>query len=183
MRFIGDTGYVVTFRQTDPLYTVDLSDPENPRVRGELKMLGYSAYLHPVGDDLLLGVGQDATEQGRRLGTQLSLFDVSDPRRPERLQQRALAPGSNSAVEWDHRAFLYWPATRLTVVPVDASAAGFRVTRQGIEPLGGVSQQGWITRSAVIGDRLFTVSDSGVTASALSTLRGGVWLTFGQGAP
>ena len=183
VRFIGDAGYVVTFRQTDPLYTIDLSDPENPRVRGELKMLGYSAYLHPVGDDLLLGVGQDATEQGRRLGTQLSLFDVSDPRRPERLQQRALAPGSSSAVEWDHRAFLYWPATRLTVVPVDASAAGFRVTRQGIEPLGGVSQQGWITRSAVIGDRLFTVSDSGVTASALSTLRGGVWLPFGQGAP
>ena len=49
-------------------------------MRGELKIPGYSAYLHPVGDDLLLGVGQDATEQGRRLGTQLSLFDVSDPR-------------------------------------------------------------------------------------------------------
>lgn len=183
VRFVGDVGYVVTFRQTDPLYTVALEDPERPRVLGELKILGYSAYLHPVGDDLLLGVGQDATEQGRRLGTQLSLFDVSDPRNPRRLHQRALAAGSSSAVEWDHRAFLYWPATRLTVVPVDASAAGFRVSRQGIDPVGGVTQQGWITRSAVIGNRLFTVSDSGVTASPLATLRGGAWIPFGQGAP
>jgi hypothetical protein len=183
VRFIGDVGYVVTFRQTDPLYTVSLADPERPRMLGELKILGYSAYLHPVGDDLLLGVGQDATAEGRRLGTQLSLFDVSDPRRPQRLHQRALAPGSSSAVEWDHRAFLYWPATRLTVLPLDAAAAGFRVTRQGIEPAGGVSQQGWITRSAVIGDRLLTVSDSGVTASPLATLRGGAWLPFGEGAP
>ena len=178
VRFIGDTGYVVTFRQTDPLYTVDLADPEHPRVLGELKILGYSAYLHPVGDDLLLGVGQDATAEGRRRGTQLSLFDVSDPRRPQRLQQRALAPGSSTAVEWDHRAFLYWPARRLTVIPVDDAAAGFRVTRQGIDAVGDVSQQGWITRSAVVGDRLFTVSEAGVTASPLATLAGGAWLPF-----
>ena len=89
VRFIGDRGYVVTFREIDPLYTVDLSDPTAPRVTGELKILGYSAYLHPVGDDLLLGVGpgRDATE-GARLGTQLSLFDVSDPAEPARLHQR-----------------------------------------------------------------------------------------------
>ena len=65
VRFIDDVGYVVTFRQVDPLYIVDLSTPANPRVRGELKIRGYSAYLHPVGGDLLLGVGQDATEQGQ----------------------------------------------------------------------------------------------------------------------
>ena len=89
VRFIDDLGYVVTFRQTDPLYTLDLSDPAAPRVVGELKILGYSAYLHPVGGDLLLGVGQDATDEGRRLGTQLSLFDVCDPANPARLQQRS----------------------------------------------------------------------------------------------
>jgi hypothetical protein len=66
VRFIGDVGYVVTFRETDPLYTLDLSDPSDPTVVGELKILGYSAYLHPMGDDLLLGVGQDADLQGRR---------------------------------------------------------------------------------------------------------------------
>ena len=54
---------VVTFRQVDPLYTVDLSDPTDPTVEGELKIQGYSAYLHPVGDDLVLGVGQDATNR------------------------------------------------------------------------------------------------------------------------
>ena len=82
MRFIGTTGYVVTFRQIDPLYTLDLTDPTAPRVVGQLELAGYSAYLHPVGDGLLLGVGQDASPQGRPLGTQLSLFDVSDPAHP-----------------------------------------------------------------------------------------------------
>ena len=70
VRFIDTVGYVVTFRQTDPLYTIDLSDPTKPRVVGELKITGYSAYLHPIGDGLLMGVGQDATDQGRRLGAQ-----------------------------------------------------------------------------------------------------------------
>ena len=63
VRFIGDVGYVVTFRQTDPLFTIDLSDPAAPRSLGELELLGYSAYLHPVGDGRLLGVGQDATRE------------------------------------------------------------------------------------------------------------------------
>ena len=89
VRFIGDRGYVVTFRQTDPLYTLDLADPARPRVTGELKILGYSAYLHPVGEHELVGVGQDATPEGIRLGTQVSLFDVSDPAAPRLLQRAA----------------------------------------------------------------------------------------------
>jgi hypothetical protein len=176
VRFIGDVGYVVTFRQTDPLYTVALDDPEHPRVLGELKMLGYSAYLHPVGDGLLLGVGQDATEEGGRLGTQLSLFDVSDPRAPKRLHQRTLARGSGTVVEWDHRAFLYWRG--LAVLPVDGAAEGFRVGRGGIEPAGTVSQPGWISRSVVAAGRLLTVSEAGVTSSRLASLGGEAWLAF-----
>ncbi len=78
VRFLGDTGYLVTFRQVDPLFTLDLSDPEHPRQVGELKVAGYSAYLHPIGDGLLIGVGQDATAAGIRQGPQVSLFDVSD---------------------------------------------------------------------------------------------------------
>ena len=92
-RFVGEVGYVVTFRQVDPLYTLDLSDPAHPRVLGELKIPGYSAYLHPIGEDLLLGVGQDADENGRVSGTQISIFDVSDLRKPVRLHQRLLGPG------------------------------------------------------------------------------------------
>src|ERR671911_321497 len=71
VRFMGEKGYVVTFRQVDPLYTLDLSNPQKPAVRGELKILGFSSYLHPIGGDLLLGLGQDANEQGQTQGTQL----------------------------------------------------------------------------------------------------------------
>ena len=116
VRFLGDTGYVVTFRQTDPLYVIDLTDPANPVLDGELKIPGYSAYLHPVGDGLLLGVGQDATDSGQTLGTQLSLFDVSDPTNPQQID--TLAIGGSSEVEWDHKAFLYWPEDGTIVLPV-----------------------------------------------------------------
>lgn len=119
VRFLGDVGYVVTFRQTDPLYTVDLSDPAAPAVTGELKILGYSAYLHPIGDGRLIGVGQDATEEGRTTGTQVALYDVRDPASPQRVAQ-AVLPQSSSSAEWDHHAFLWWPDTGLVTVPVSA---------------------------------------------------------------
>ena len=116
VRFMGDVGYIVTFRETDPLYTLDLSDPAQPEVLGELKILGYSAYLHPIDEGLILGVGQDADERGRTQGTQLSLFDVSDLANPERIHQVTLE-GAQSQVEWNHHAFLHWPSTGLTVIP------------------------------------------------------------------
>ena len=116
VRFLGDVAYVVTFRQIDPLYVLDLSDPANPVLQGELKIPGYSAYLHPVGDGLLLGVGQDATEEGQVLGTQLSLFDVSNPQDPQRID--TLQIGGYSEVEWDHKAFLYWQPDGTIVLPV-----------------------------------------------------------------
>ena len=128
VRFVGDTGYVVTFRQIDPLFTLDLSQPERPRVLGELKIPGYSAYLHPIGEDLLLGVGQDADENGRPLGTQLSIFDVSDLRKPTRLYTQHLGQGWSEA-EHDHHAFLFWPRTGLVMIPFEQRAVGFRVGR------------------------------------------------------
>jgi len=81
-----------------------------------LKIPGYSAYLHPVGDGLLLGVGQDATDDGRVQGTQLALFDVHDPANPQRLS--TLPIGGWSDAEWDHHAFLFWPADGTIVLPV-----------------------------------------------------------------
>lgn len=78
-RFMGDTGYFVTFRNTDPLFSVDLSDPENPEILGELKIPGFSDYLHPYGDGLLLGIGMDADEEtGATGGVKLSMFNVGD---------------------------------------------------------------------------------------------------------
>jgi uncharacterized secreted protein with C-terminal beta-propeller domain len=176
VRFAGDVGYVVTFRQIDPLYTLDLADPDRPRVLGELKIPGYSAYLHPIGEDLLIGIGQDVTDEGRPAGTQLSLFDVSDLRRPSRLHKQSLGLGW-SAAESDHHAFLYWPRTGLVVVPFGMQAAAFHVGRaRGIDELGrvehdgGAPYSGAILRSLVMRDTLLTVSAAGVKSNSLATL-------------
>ncbi len=146
VRYVGDTAYVVTFQQTDPFYTVDLSDPANPEVMGELKILGYSGYLHPVGDDLILGIGQDATEEGRTTGAKVTLFDVSDPADP-----RAVAnwtdEGASADVEWDHRAFLYWEPEGLAVLPLsDWQSAFFGAVGFDIGD-GSISERGRITNA------------------------------------
>ncbi|WP_436788823.1 beta-propeller domain-containing protein [Yinghuangia sp. YIM S10712] len=117
VRFTGNVGYVVTFRQTDPLYTLDLTDPRAPKVVGELKINGYSAYLHPVDGGKLIGVGQDATDTGRRLGTQVSLFDVGNLADPRRIANYTVALGGSEA-EMDPHAFLYWPQTGTLVIPL-----------------------------------------------------------------
>ena len=79
-RFLEDTGYFVTFRQTDPLFRVDLSDPTAPKITGELKVSGFSSYLHFYGENLLLGIGYEADENtGETTGIKLSMFDLSDP--------------------------------------------------------------------------------------------------------
>jgi len=177
VRFVGDTGYVVTFRQIDPLYTIDLSDPTKPRVLGELEIPGYSAYLHPIGEDLMLGIGQDTDENGRPQGTQVSIFDVSDLRKPTRLHTKALGLGWSEA-ESDHHAFLFWPATSLVVVPFGEDAVGFKVGRaRGVDEIGridnGAGQLQYkppIRRSLVAGGALFTISDAGVKASNLLNL-------------
>ena len=114
-RLMGDVGFAVTFRQIDPFYVLDLSDPTNPRMTGELKIPGVSTYLHPVDDDLVLGIGQGATEEGTTTGLKLSLFDVSDPAAPSEIDVWTLE-GATSPVEWDHRAFQMWGTT--AIVPV-----------------------------------------------------------------
>ena len=188
MRFIGDAGYVVTFRQVDPLYVLDLSVPSRPAVRGELKIRGYSAYLHPAGEGLLLGVGQDASAEGRVQGVQASLFDVSNPSAPRRLDSLPLGKGWSEA-EQDHHAFLWWPRAQLAVLPVETyddppfvGALGLRVRRAGgVAEVGRVSHPDLsgattvgspgtpIRRSVVVGDVLYTVSAAGVHGSSLST--------------
>jgi hypothetical protein len=124
VRFIGDTAYVVTFRQVDPFYVVDLRDPTAPRVAGELKIDGYSAYLHPIGEHLILGVGQDADAQGRTLGAKVTIFDVSDPANPRDVSTWT-ARDAYSDAEWDHLAFLAWAPADIVVLPVQSWSTGF----------------------------------------------------------
>ncbi len=183
VRFIGTRGYVVTFRQVDPLHVIDLTDPAVPRVAGELVIPGYSAYLHPVGDGLLLGVGQNATSTGQLLGTQISLFDVSDPARPARIQSLTL-PDSWSEVDGDHHAFTYWAPTGLALLPVNGGtsgdgAIGVTVSRAGgVVRLGTISHPaqaaggapGTIRRLVVVGSRVLSTSDSGIGSSRLGDL-------------
>lgn len=98
-RFVGDEGYVVTFRETDPFYVIDLSDPKRPRKAGELKIPGYSSYLHPVTDDLILGVGKEENK------VKLSLFDVSDPASPRETAKYTLEEYWSDVLS-THHAFL-----------------------------------------------------------------------------
>jgi uncharacterized secreted protein with C-terminal beta-propeller domain len=154
-------------------------------VLGELKIAGYSAYLHPIGDDLLLGIGQDADLEGRRLGPQLSIFDVSNLRRPALLHHVALGPGWSEA-ESEHHAFLFWPRTGLVVIPLEKRAVGFRVGRaRGIDELGRIEHPGSATirRSVVVGDSVLTISDAGAKSSGLATLADEGWAAFPQPEP
>ena len=117
VRFAGDVGYVVTFRQIDPFYTIDLSNPAEPAVVGELKIPGFSSYLHPIGNGLVLGVGSDADEDGWITGAKVSLFDVSDLNEPREVAVWT-APSGWNQIGWDHRAFLWWAPEQLAVIPV-----------------------------------------------------------------
>ena len=121
VRYLGpDVAAIVTFRQTDPLYLIDTSDSAAPALLGELKIPGFSSYLHPVGEGYLIGVGQDAdTETGQTLGLQVSLFDIRDLSSPQRVAQVDFEGEGYSPAEHDHRAFLYWAATGQIILPAE----------------------------------------------------------------
>jgi Beta propeller domain len=132
-RFLGDYGYIVTFRQTDPLYSIDLRDPTKPQIAGELKVSGYSDYLHPIGRGRLLGIGQDADEEtGIVQGSKAALFDVSKPAAPKQVGTTRVVEGPKSSdwedseAEHDWHAFLWWStggstggSTGKAILPVD----------------------------------------------------------------
>ena len=186
VRFIEDRGYVVTFRQTDPLYVLDLRDPAAPTVLGELKIPGYSGYLHPVGENLLLGVGQSGAESGPDgvTGVQFSVFDVSDPKAPRRVGTQTYGAGS-AVAEFDPKAFLSWQPRDLVIAPVDvygddrgrgafSGVVLLRASEEGLKELGKVrvsADGGTAQRSFVIGDDVFVLSDQALQSVSLDTLR------------
>ncbi len=121
-RFINERLYLVTFVQIDPLFVIDLSNPQQPKVLGELKIPGVSQYLHPYDDTHIIGVGQDAKdEQGRTIfsGVKVSLFDVSDVSAPVEIDNYIIGKqGTYTPVTYEHKAFLFDKQKNLMVVPV-----------------------------------------------------------------
>jgi uncharacterized secreted protein with C-terminal beta-propeller domain len=121
VRWFGDLAVVVTFRQTDPLYTLDLSVPGAPRLLGALKVPGYSSYLHPVRDDLLVGIGHDVSAStGADLGAQAATFDLRDLTDVRRAGTYTFGPQTDVSAGWDPRAFTYLPERRTLVTPVQS---------------------------------------------------------------
>ncbi|MCB9660044.1 MAG: beta-propeller domain-containing protein [Sandaracinaceae bacterium] len=194
-RFVGDTAYVVTFRQVDPLFVVDLSDPSDIVVRGEVEIPGFSTYMHPLDETHLLTIGRNidpATQQD--LGMQLQIFDVSAPDAPVRTH--AYTVMGYSQAQYDHLAFNYDARLGLLAIPLETYGETFESTLSlfsvslvdGIAPAGtiahtalfdgclgpdgyyGCSYTASVRRGLFIEDFVYTISLGGVTAHALDDL-------------
>src|SRR5258706_1612307 len=185
-RFIGDRGYLVTFQRTDPLFTLDLSDPTAPKVAGELVIPGFSNYLQAIDATHLLGLGQAADADGHVGGAQLSLFDVSDIANPRQTAvytvEDADANTSNAVADADHHAFAYFPAQGILAFPVREYSynsgdwqSRTEVVRvdidNGFTRLGCIMQPGYNwdgLRAVRVGQTLFSISFEHVLVAALT---------------
>lgn len=180
VRFDGDKGYVVTFRQVDPLYTVDLSSPSNPRVMGELKIPGFSTYIHMLDDKHLLTIGQDADENtGRVRGLKLSVFDVSNFKKPREVKNLVFKSNVTSESSYEHKAFSFYRQKGILAIPaqqigVRSSLLLFKVTPSDIKPAGEVamsemaSAQMGVRRSFFAENIVYAIGTAGVRAANLN---------------
>ena len=170
-RFLGDTGYFVTYEQTDPLFSVDFSDPENPKILGKLKIPGFSEYLHFYSDNLLLGIGMDTDENGVTNGVKVSMFDISDPSDVKEVSKYTLDQYYYSDVFSDYRAALVDPEKNLIGFPLSGSAnqyvilsydkdQGFQVQMQ--EEVNGNSYLG--TRGVYANDKFYVINGNAIEA-------------------
>lgn len=189
VRFVEETGFVVTFEQIDPLYTLDLSDPTNIVQRGELEITGFSNYIHPMADGKLLAIGMEATPQGGLQNVQVSLFDVTDLDNPT-LQSRLQLDGTYwSEAQNDHHAFNYFAEREVLLLPAASdyeSGSELYVIHAApddeLETVGIVDQDAlthnvpsnydewsWryctdFRRSVIIEDKAYAISNAGITA-------------------
>jgi hypothetical protein len=188
VRFMGERGYVVTFRQLDPLYTLDLADPTAPKVVGELKIPGYSAYLHPVGENLLVGIGREGAN------VKASLFDVGNLAAPREVTNLQF-PSSTTAVENEPHAFLFWAPKKLMVMPLQSynpgggpaftGAVGVHVDPGALTEVGRIvhhvdarPEDAPVERSLVIGDKLYSLSYEGLSTVSVDTLAWQAYTVF-----
>ena len=185
VRFVGDRGYVSTFREIDPLFVIDLADPTAPTVRGELKVPGFSSYLHPLDTTHLLGIGRDVdADTGAVLGLQLSLFDVSDASRPERTAVYTFAGDawdSWSAAQWDHRAVSWFGERGVLALPIQEggwsassnSLAVFRIAvgaTDSIARAATIVHETHVERSVRIGNFVYSIAAGDVQVHSFDDL-------------
>ena len=172
VRFDGEVGYFVTFRQVDPLFTVDLSDPEKPKILGELKIPGFSEYLHPFGEDFLFGFGKSATENGLVTGLKLSMFNVADP---ANVTEQDVTPidAAWSEASSNHKAIMVDAGKNLI-----AFSATDDLGRSGVYVYGYTADKGFYERAELtlseqyaasvrlmwIGNHFYVISESEVAA-------------------
>lgn len=175
VRFMGDRGYLVTFRETDPLYTLDLSDPNDPRVVGELKIPGFSTYLHPMDDDFLLGIGQDPD-----LGTtDLSLYDVSDFAAPRLVDRVSLGEWSYSEALWEPKAFNWFEPAGLLSVPASGYFSGdwsYGARVYGVDRESGFEERGWVEHPGLAASQGY--NDSPAIRRTLFVGEGEGWVLY-----
>ncbi|XYH97775.1 beta-propeller domain-containing protein [Sorangium sp. So ce1128] len=195
-RFFGDRGYVVTFLQVDPLFVLDLSDPESPSVAGELKIPGFSEYMHPLDDGHLLAIGRDGDEDGTVTGLALQIFDVTDASAPALLHKETLdGDYGYSEAEYNHKAFTYYGERGVLAFPLvsfDGETGAVASTLElfnvdiadGFSRLGAVDHSGFFTpepgcyyygsagvrRGLFVEDYVYSVSSGGVLVNALDDL-------------
>lgn len=156
VRFLDNNAYVVTFKQVDPFYVLDLKDPKNPQLSGELKIPGYSSYLHPISDNLILGIGQENNN------VKLSLFDVSNPENPKELDKYILDEYWSEAMN-NHRAFLQDKENKLFFIPGSKGAYIFSYAIGDKLSLMKTISQNNVQRAIYINNYLYIISDSNIT--------------------
>ena len=192
VRFVGKIGYVVTFKEIDPLFVIDLSDPTKPTVKGKLKIPGYSSYLHPYDETHIIGIGYNTktNEYGgtQNNGMKMSMFDVSDLENPKELFHVDIGDEySYSEITRNHKALFYNKEKNLIGFPMTWSnynlyyqrGSGFIIYKinldKGFEKYGQINQynnyNGYVKRIIYIGDTLYTISNDNIVSYDLNTLK------------
>lgn len=200
VRFMGNRAYMVTFVQTDPLFVIDLSEPSNPTVLGELKIPGYSKYLHPYDETHLIGFGEDTKlvnygygDIVKTDGIKIALFDVTDPNNPKEMYSEKIGEiGTYSELLNNHKALLFSKEKNIIAFPVSITEGNYKVTFQGAIVYGLTLEEGFelkgkisnivseyeryyssnnVQRILYIKDTLYTLSRNTIKAVNMNTMK------------
>lgn len=175
VRFMGDVAYFVTFRQVDPLFSADLSDPSNPKIIGKLKIPGFSAYLHPFGEGKLLGIGYDADEEhGWTENVKISMFDISDPSDVKEAFKLSVKDVNWTQVQYNHKIVFADVATQTVAFPADNAYYVFRVEGDSFKKIGEIQTDDdyWFGdgRGLFVEDAFYVIGQNEVTILSFETM-------------